>query len=253
MQIIAVVITPTVLAVVAAVLLGRRRAVIGGEFDADSVSFVGGVLSALFTVVLAFYVVFAWQVGSDISSSSDTEANALIDAYAQAGATAEPTRGTAQGLLRDYAGEVADREWDALRLQGEADPKLTHLIGQLRALFTALPAGDPGSQLAREQSLRDVRQIDESHRARVDSATGNKVFNRVLLGGTVVGAALMVAFPLLAGLSRRPVNVMVIGVLAASLGAVVFLALQLARPLDGPFGVDPDSFREALSRMTPAT
>jgi hypothetical protein len=251
MQVLAVVVMPTVLALAAASLLGRRRAVAAGDFDADSVSFVGGVLAALFTVVLAFYVVFAWQVGSDIQSSSDTEANALIDAYAQAGAAADPARSSAQGLLRDYASEVAEREWDSLRLHGQADPKLTEVIDQLRALFTALPATDASGQFAREQGLRDVRQIDESHRARVDSATGNQLFNRVLLGGTVMGAALMVAFPLLAGLSRQPVNVAVIGILAASLGAIVFLSLQLARPLDGPFGVDPDCFREALSRMSP--
>jgi hypothetical protein len=253
MQLIAVVVIPTVLAVVAATVLARRRIVASGEFDADSVGFTGGVLSALFTVVLAFYVVFAWQVGADIGSSSDSEANALIDAYEQTAAMPAPTQAEVRGLLRDYAAVVVDREWSSLARGTGADPELDRVLARIRTDLVALPTTDPGGQLAREQGLRDVRQIDEGHRARVDAATGSDVFNHVLLGGTVVGAALMIAFPLLVGLSRRPVNVAVIGLLAVALGSVVFLSLQLARPLDGPFGVDPDSFREALTRLSPAT
>lgn len=253
MQIVALVVLPTILAVVAAMLLARRRIVSSREFDADSVSFVGGALSALFTVVLAFYVVFAWQVGSDIQSSSDAEANALIDAYEQVAVAPQPAQDTVRGLVRDYAGEVADREWPSLRDRDAEDPNLDRLLDRVRAVLTALPTTDPGIALAREQGLRDVRQIDESHRSRVSSATGNNVFNHVLLGGTVAGAALMLAFPLLAGMSRRPANVVFIGILAAALGSVVYLSLQLARPLDGPFGVDPSSFSDAFNHLTPST
>jgi hypothetical protein len=105
----------------------------------------------------------------------------------------------------------------------------------------AVPESGGAVDFAREQGLRDVRQIDDNHRARVDLATGDDTFTRVLLAGTLVGAALMIVFPLLVGVSTRPANIAVLGILTAVVGATVFLALQLNRPLDGPFGVGPDA------------
>ncbi|WP_245645206.1 DUF4239 domain-containing protein [Pseudonocardia acaciae] len=247
------VVLPTMLVVAATAGLGSRRAVRGGGSDADSVGFAGGVLAALFTVVLAFQVVFAWQVGSDIEASSATEANALADAYDHAEVAPEPMRASMRGLLREYADVVANREWMTLAERGAADPRLTRILAETRAAFASLQPTDPVPQFAREQGLQAVRTIDDSHRSRVESATGSHVFNNVLLAGTVLGAVLLVAFPLLAGISARPVNVAVMALLTASLGAVVLIALQLSRPLDGPFGVEPDPFRAALSHMQAPT
>lgn len=250
-DIVPTVVLPTLFVIVAAIVLGRRRAAsASAEFDSDSVSFAGGVLSALFTVVLAFYIVFAWQSGADIDSSAGAESDALIDAYWQADTGPEPTRTTVQGLLREYAATVADREW-ALLDAGETDDRIPEIIRKLRAAFTALPA--TGVDSAREQGLRDVRQIDESHRARVDLATGDDVFTTVLLGGTVLGGALMIVFPLLVGLSARPANVVVMALLTVTISGTVYLSVQLMHPLQGPLGIGPDAFLSALTEMRPTT
>jgi hypothetical protein len=252
-DILTTIVLPTLFVILAAVVLGRRRAGVGsGEFDSDSVSFAGGVLSALFTVVLAFYIVFAWQTGADIENSAGAESDALIDAYWQADAGPEPTRTAVHGLLREYAATVADREW-ALLDTGDTDDRIPEIIRELRAAFTALPAGDTGIDLAREQGLRDVRQVDEGHRTRVDLATGDDVFNEVLLGGTVLGAALMIVFPLLVGMSARPANIAVMALLTITISGTVYLSIQLLHPLDGPLGIGPDAFLTALTEMRPAT
>jgi hypothetical protein len=253
MEIVALVLLPTLLVVAATAALGRRRAVRGGSFDSDSLSFAGGVLGAVFTVVLAFYVVFAWQVGADIKASSDAEANALIDAYDLVDVAPAPVRDTVRGLLREYADLVANREWLSLRERGAPEPRLTRIVVEARAALTSLPPADTVLQFAREQGLQAVRVVDDSHRARVDSVTDTHVFNNVLLTGTILGGALVIGFPLLAGISARPVNVAVMALLAAVVTALVLFALLLAHPLDGPLGVEPDSFRTALSHMQPAT
>jgi hypothetical protein len=244
------VLVPTLLVVLIAILRGRRRAVSSGDFDSDSVSFAGGVISALFTVVLAFYVVFAWQLGADIDSSATSEGQAVVDAHWQAEALPEPHRTSIQGLLRDYASSVADEEWPSL-VNGQTHARPAELVQQIRAEFAAVPESGGAVDFAREQGLRDVRQIDESHRARVDLATGDDMFTRVLLAGTLVGAALMIAFPLLVGFSTRPVNIVILGILTAVVGATVFISVQLSRPLDGPFGVGPDALRSALQEIRP--
>jgi hypothetical protein len=251
-DILTTIIVPVLLVVVAGVALGRRKSVSAGDSDSDSVSFAGGVISALFTVVLAFYIVFAWQAGDDVATYSDTETDALVDAYWQAESMPEPDRSTVQDLLRSYAQRVVGTEWDLLA-QGRADPEPAAIIRTIRADFAALPADDNVMQSTRDNGLADVRAIDESHRARVDLATQSDPFNTVLLVGTLVGAALMIAFPLLVGMSARPANIAVLAMLTFTIGATVTIAIQLTHPLDGPFGADPDAFREALVQMQPAS
>lgn len=251
-DVVTIIVLPTLLVIVAAVVLGRRRRdVATGEFDSDSVSFTGGVLSALYTVVLAFYIVFAWQLGADIESSAGQEADALIDAHWQAEVVPEPARGAIQVLLREYATAVVEREWE-LHAAGEVDDRVPEIVRALRTEFSALPVADPATDVARELGLRDVREIDEGHRARVDLAVGGDPFTTMLLAGTVLGSALMIAFPLLAGLSARPANVAVMGLLTFTVSGTLYLAVQLTHPLSGLFAIDPDVFLEALAEMRPA-
>ncbi|MPZ67790.1 MAG: DUF4239 domain-containing protein [Pseudonocardiaceae bacterium] len=160
----------------------------------------------------------------------------------------DPARTELQELVRSYASTVVNSEWDLLA-QGGDDPRLDRTIDQLRDRFTALPADTGRLGVAREQGLLDVRQLDESHRARVSLVTGDNTFNIALLGATIFGAGLVIAFPLVAGLGPRPANVAVMALLAFTLGAMVFLSIQLLYPLEGPFAADPEAFLDALELM----
>lgn len=192
--VILLVAVPTVAAAGGAFLFGRRADVVAGDHDGDSISYVGGIIAALFTVVLAFYVVFAWQTGADVQSGSTTEADALIDAFWQAQVLPEGERIAVQNLARSYAMQVADVEWGMLA-DGETDPRAADLLAQLRSAFAALPIDGGVAQTVRELGIADVRQIDDARRARIDAATDDDVFNTVLLVGTVLGAALTLGFP----------------------------------------------------------
>ena len=228
------------------VLSARRKAAASGDADSDSQSFVGGVLNALFTVVLAFYIVFAWQNGDDIDKSSQQEANALTDTYWQASIAPAPHSTAIQSLTARYASRVADHEWSALD-RGDTDPEVDRLLNSLRSEVLALPVDNEAIKSSREQSLQNIRQIDEGHRKRVDIATDDQNFNIVLLAASFLGAALMIAFPLLIGLSMRPANVAAMVLLTLTLGFTAYMSVELLHPLHGPFAVDPDPFRTALA------
>lgn len=233
-------------------LSARRRTVAAGESDSDSQSFVGGVLNALFTVVLAFYIVFAWQNGDDIDKAAQQEVNALSDAYWQATAAPVAQAESLRSLAQQYARRVADHEWSALD-QGRTDAETDRLIAELRTEAIALPADTEVLTSAREQLLADVRQVDEGHRERVDVATDDQSFTIVLLAASILGAVLMIAFPLLMGLSTRPANVVSMVLLTLTLGFTIYLSVQLMYPLRGPFGVDADVFRVFLDGLPGGT
>ncbi|WP_395474691.1 hypothetical protein [Saccharopolyspora spinosa] len=234
------------------VLNARRKTAASGEADSDSQSFAGGVLNALFTVVLAFYIVFAWQNGDDISKASDKEANALIDTHWQVSTAPEPHATTIQSLAAQYAARVADHEWSALD-RGETDPETDRLLNSLRAEVLALPADTETLKTAREQSMQNVRQIDEGHRQRVDVATDDQNFNIMLLMASILGGVLMIAYPLIIGLSMRLTNVVTMVLLTLTIGFTIFISIELLHPLHGPFGVAPDAFKAALDAFATDT
>jgi hypothetical protein len=239
------VIVPVVLAVIATIVAGRLRRASEGRFDGDSASFVGGVLNALFVVVLAFYVVFAWEAGNDVHERSAIESAALVDAYWQAGAAPEPERERLRGQIRDYTTRVVDQEWSLLR-RGQADPRADELLVSLRAGVAALPVEDEKVKSAREHALRDLRQVVDARRERVDVAGGGDTLLQLLLIGAVVGAVLMVAFPIVIGFSSGVRHVLVVGVLALALALVLWVSIELGHPFSGAFAVEPDAFRAAL-------
>jgi hypothetical protein len=242
------VVVPTLLVVAGALVLGRRREIATGDHDSDSVSFAGGIISALFTVVLAFYIVFAWQTGADVDSSAATEADALIDLHHQADSLAADQRDRVQGLADEYADRVAEVEWPSLA-EGRTDKGTGALLDELRTAFTALPVDGGVLEAVRSVGLQDLRQVEENRRSRIDLATSDDNFTAVLLGATVIGAALTMAFPLMVGISARPANVAVLALVAVVLGTIVFLSLQLDTPLSGPFGTSPSAFQDALDEM----
>jgi hypothetical protein len=249
LEFVLLVVVPVIVAAGGAYLFGRRTAVADGEKDGDSVSYVGGIISALFTVVLAFFVVFAWQAGADVESSSSAESDALLDLFWQVEALPGPQRTGLQDLVAQYTRSVADTEWPLLAA-GEADPHAGALLEKLRDTVGALPIDGGIAQSVREQGMADLRQVGDARRARLDAATEDDSFNTILLVGTLVGGALTIAFPLLAGISARPVNVVIMGVLGLVVGVTMFVAVALAAPVGGLFGAEPGAFLGALTEMS---
>ncbi|MGW1678226.1 bestrophin-like domain [Saccharopolyspora sp. NPDC002376] len=95
--------------------------------------------------------------------------------------------------------------------------------------------------------------MTENRQQRVAIATDDQSFNVVLLVASVLGAALMIVFPLLIGLSMRPANVAAMGLLAVTLGSTVYMSFELLHPFSGPFGVAPDSFNAAQETFQTAS
>jgi hypothetical protein len=244
-DILLIVVLPAIVIAALVVLLARRRPGVE-EFDSDSLGFVGGVLNALFVVVLAFYIVFAWQNGDDAGNQAAAEANAVVDVYWDVSPAPSAAADAIRATDREYAQEVISHEWADLGA-GHTDPKASELLDRLRAEASALPTDPESVKDARQSALSDIQTIDSNHSARISAATESANFTVFLLIGTIIGAVIMLAFPLILGLSAKPSTIISMVLLAVTLGAIIVISLQLLHPLSGPFGATTSPYRDALA------
>ena len=215
-----VVLASVVVTVVACLLFGRSRAhEQSDDRDADSRGFLGAVISGLFIVALAFYVVIVWEANGSAEDNAAREAAAVADAYWQTAVMPQPQRDHIRALLAEYPKLVADKEWARLAV-GEPDDSTTSTLNSLHSEILSLPATPDQVKSARERSLERLREITDLRRDRLDSAGGLDNTGKLTLIGTIVGALGMILFPLLIGFTARVRHVLQLSLTAAVLALV---------------------------------
>ncbi|GAB2832915.1 bestrophin-like domain [Lentzea nigeriaca] len=245
-----VIVVASVAATVGACLLfGRSYShVQADDRDADSRGFLGAVISGLFIVALAFYVVIVWEENGTAEDNAASEAAAVADAYWQTGVMPQPQRDHIRSLLVSYPKLVADKEWPRLAF-GEPDSGTTDVVNSLHAEILSLPSTPDQVKSARERALERLREITDLRRERLDQAGGLDSTGRLMLIGTLAGAVVMILFPLLIGFTARVRHVVQMGVSAAVLASVCVLCLGMTHPFSGVLRVQPEAFTSVTDEL----
>jgi hypothetical protein len=233
------------LTAIATILLGRRKTAREGEYNAEGLGFIGGVLNALFIVVLAFYTVITWTNTDTTEQHTRAEAAGLIEIYWQVAATPDPGKTQIRALVTEYTKEVATTEWTTMD-NGKSDPKADDLLVALRSEITALPADSDVAAALRDKALDNIRNVADERRARVSDATGDHTLLKILLLGTIIGGIAMVAYPLLIGFEATLRHIISLTFMAGLLAFAIYFSLELDQPFSGLIKVEPDAFRAAL-------
>lgn len=230
------------LTAVVMVLVGRQRRARDGEYNSDALGFVGGVLNALFIVVLAFYTVITWTDADSAAQNAETEAANLVDVYWQSANAPKPNQ--VRALVTEYTTEVADREW-RLMADGKNDPKADDLLTALHAEVMRLPVDTDDQLSMRDKAADDIRTVTDLHRSRISAATDDDVLLKILLLGTIIGAISMIVYPLVIGFSAGIRHVSSMVFMAGLLAFVVYFSFELDSPFSGLISVNPDAFHAA--------
>lgn len=244
-----VVLTSVVVTAAALLLFGRSRAhEQADDRDADSRGFLGAVISGLFIVALAFYMVIVWESSGTAEGNASREAAAVADVYWQTAAMPQPQRDHIRSLLTEYPKLVAYREWPKLQV-GESDGKTTETLHALHAEILGLPSTPEEVKSARERSLERMREITDLRRDRLDSASGLDNTGNIMLVGTIVGAVAMVIYPILIGFTARKRHFLQMSLASAVLATVCVLCVGMTQPFDGWFRVQPEAFTSLMEEL----
>jgi len=241
-------ITAAVTAVaVAALLLVRRRAPVGGFFeDGDRAAGVFGVLATGFSVLLGFIVFLAFTSYDQSRSGAEQEALTLVQQVENAQFFPRPAAGELSGELVCYGRSVVNAEWKRMRagtLGDEINPWSVRLFRTLQTVHPQTPA----QQSAYDKWLDQTSAREEARRDRVHGAVG--VIPATLWIVLFFIAAVIFVFTLF--FADRGERAIVQGLLIGSVASVITVLMLLLYGLDNPFhsgvgGLKPVAMERSL-------
>ena len=214
--------------------------------DGPIASHAGSMVSALFLLIFAIAVIVPWTVADSARQNTYTEAGALEEAAWAARGLPPADAGTTRAALRDYAQFVVATEWPAMKHR-QLDPRGWQRLDELRSRLIQLDLKDQDQQTARDAVVSQLQTVYTARRQRgVDAQAG---LPWGVLALTVVTAAFVVLFPLLAGARPRGWVWAVYALLAVSIAVGVYLVFAIDHTFSGPLAVGPKAFSTAWADL----
>lgn len=212
----------------------------------DVAGFLVSVVGVLYSVVLGFLVATVWTSFQTAQQTADIEAGYVADALAFTSALPPQHRASVQKPLARYAVEVHDVEWKTLA-HGREDPRAHALLVEAVAAMLAMPPPHTADLAAaleaesnRDSLIFHLRNIGDERRLRISQARSQipaSMYEALLLG-----AAIVVAFAFLFGVTPVRLQMTMTALLVASIGLFLGLVIELSTPYAGPIRVSSDAW-----------
>jgi hypothetical protein len=212
----------------------------------DVIFALTSIVSVLYAVVLGFLVVTVWASYETAQQTSDLEASYVSDAFAAALALPEPQRSVVRRSLAAYAVEVRDVEWPIFSRSGQ-DMHARALLGRAIRSVNVMPVGPPGNEagalrieFVRQAALLSLRDIADQRRLRLLQARSH--LPRLMWVALCFGALIVMSFVFLFEVANKTLQLIMTGLVAACLGLLLGLVVELDSPYGGAVRVSPDTW-----------
>ena len=211
----------------------------------DMIGFALSSYFVIFGLLLGLLAIATYQNYSNVTDMIDKEASSIAALYRDAEAYPQSVREQFEDQLREYTRFTVEDEWPKQR------KGLTTAGGteRITALFRTLSAFEPtkkSEDIFQTETLRQFNNLVEFRRTRLANVTLGlpAVLWRVVIFGALMSIVLIC-------LQSMEIHVHLIlgGILASILGAVIFLIAILDNPFRGGVGLGPDSFELVYSTL----
>ena len=230
---------------IAGLLVVRRIVLPRLRIRHEDSEFSGSMLQAImvfYGLAVALIAVSVFETYSDVSAIVSREASELGALYRDASSYPEPTRQQLQTELHDYARYVIDTAWPAQRtgkvaLQGIA------MLNRFQATMTGFEPANEGQRALHAEALRAYNQLVEARSLRIDAAA-NTGLPGVLWVVVLLGAAIGLTATFFFKVEDVRLHAVMVGLLAAFIGLVIFMILAFDRPFRGDLALEPDAYQQ---------
>ena len=208
--------------------------------------FIVSIVGALYSVLLGFMTVIAWQHFSDSRQLVAQESAASTDAWhTSVGLPAEERSRVRRDMLL-YANAMLQSEWPAMRSRGfdkDADVIVMDAIGA---------AGDFNPRNLKEANAQSatLQQLGALHDYRQRRLSGNRSgmasFEWLVL---MIGATCIVGFCWLFGLENENVHLMMTSAVTIIMTTTLVLLFELQCPFQSDLRIAPDDWNGVVSHI----
>jgi hypothetical protein len=212
----------------------------------DLVSYFFAGIGVFYGLALGLIAVATWENYTDIDTVVGTEAAAVASFYRDLDGYPQPLRGRLEGMMRDYAKVVIEKEWPAHK-KGIALEEGDALLDELEDEVMNYEPTKEREKILQAEVLRSLDTVQEQRRLRLQSVpTG---LPAALWAVVLIGALLNVGLTYLFWSDNLTVHALLIAIMAVFIGLLVFLTAAMDNPFRGEFSISADAFQTVLDNV----
>ena len=220
----------------------------------DVAGFIYAALGVIYAVLLALVVIAVWEEYELASETVEREANAAADIFWLADQLPEERGTHLQELVRSYAEDVVHREWPlmeegrtTLMTQEEGTPAGWSLIDDIRQEIQGFEARTKSEEQLYAEGLDQLDALSDARRMRL--VASEEGIPGILWTVLIFGGIAAVGFTYLFGLESTWAHRLMVMILAAVIGLVLFTVGAMEYPFSGGARIGPGAFELILERF----
>ena len=205
------------------------------------VSTAFGIVTGLFSFVLAFTIGQLYVNFTSAATNVDNEATALSQLVRSADYLGGPEGKATSRFALAYAKTVETQEWNLMR-KGEASPEAWRLVDEMYGELSRYTPKTPAESAFYGQAISQLQTLVDARRTRLDEA------NETVPGAFEVMLAIGAVLALLTTLNFKPADdrlqLLMIGAASILVGTALLVALSLDAPFSGEIAVSKAPFTQ---------
>lgn len=209
----------------------------------ESVNNIGGslfqVIGTLYAVLLGLIVVDTMNAMAEVRVTVEQEANAVANIFILADGLPSQTGERVKKLASNYVDIVIDEEWPAMS-RCQVSKKAAIIVDQLwRQTIGCKPEDDCQTDI-RSQILSQMENFGDCRRKRLLSSMHG--VSPVLWAVLIAGGITTIAFTYLFAVESLTIQLIMTGVVAASVSLNIYLVFLFGYPFSGAYSLQPEGF-----------
>jgi hypothetical protein len=214
----------------------------------DVAGFILAIVGVIYAVLLAFIAVSTWEEFNKAQDSADLEADMVDNLYVDSAGLPPALSFLIQQRLREYSRIVVAREWPAQRA-GRLSIEGWKPLYQLNTAISKFRSSEGTAAALDAEVLHTANDLYRARRDRLVASTSK--IPDVMWVITLLGGALTVGFSFLFGVPDFRLQLLMTGLLAASLTLVIVLIVAFDCPFRGDLSVSSDVYSRLFERVVP--
>jgi len=191
-------------------------------------------------LAVALIAVTVFQTYSDVSKITSAEATSLAALYRDVSSYPMPLRAVLQDELRAYTDQVIHEAWPKQQ-RGETPTAGVEMMTRFQVQLAGFEPATEGQKLLHAEALRAYNNMTVARRLRLDAVgTG---LPSVMWAVILVGAVISLSASFFFKVEDARLHGILVTLLAAFMGLVIFMIFALDRSFRGDLGMRPDAYQ----------